>query len=322
MSPGSQPAARTSTEPTAACCQVCGESLDSGRPVVRCLYCGTPHHRDCWNFVGTCSTFACGAPVGAYDEGLEPPPGEDVHDEILVIDETTPAPPCATVTLRAPARPRAFLVDVAGNRLETSTPTTRLDLDTPLETFLQAAPVLLMTSTFVLGFLIFLWPLATLLLLMRLVVDCTYVIDNVRRELWYVTTVFGHRTRNFVCSFDEIESIGVSGVSAESKSGTSWTYTVVAQLSTAVRIQLSDPTTDYRRAAGYARHLADHMGCNYAETQPGTSGIRPAGGRLLIDAKPLVDDDAPVLARVGRAWWVALAVSMAGNLLLLVLLFK
>lgn len=40
-------------------CRVCGASLAEGA-VVRCAKCSTPHHKDCWEFNGRCSTFACG----------------------------------------------------------------------------------------------------------------------------------------------------------------------------------------------------------------------------------------------------------------------
>lgn len=40
-------------------CKICGASLAEGR-VVRCAKCSTPHHKDCWDFNGRCSTFACG----------------------------------------------------------------------------------------------------------------------------------------------------------------------------------------------------------------------------------------------------------------------
>ncbi len=40
-------------------CQVCGVALAQGA-VVGCRRCATPHHRDCWDFNGRCSTFACG----------------------------------------------------------------------------------------------------------------------------------------------------------------------------------------------------------------------------------------------------------------------
>ena len=39
-------------------CKVCGESIVDA-PKVRCSTCKTPHHRDCWEFVGGCSIFGC-----------------------------------------------------------------------------------------------------------------------------------------------------------------------------------------------------------------------------------------------------------------------
>ncbi len=38
-------------------CQVCGEGLGDRRVV--CARCLTPHHEDCWTYVGTCSVYAC-----------------------------------------------------------------------------------------------------------------------------------------------------------------------------------------------------------------------------------------------------------------------
>jgi Prokaryotic RING finger family 1 len=40
-------------------CKVCGEPID-GDPAVYCSSCNTPHHRDCWEFVGSCSIYGCG----------------------------------------------------------------------------------------------------------------------------------------------------------------------------------------------------------------------------------------------------------------------
>lgn len=40
-------------------CEVCGSGLGEG-PVVRCVKCRTPLHRDCWDYNGRCATFACG----------------------------------------------------------------------------------------------------------------------------------------------------------------------------------------------------------------------------------------------------------------------
>ncbi len=44
-----------------ATCLVCGDQILEHR--VECRSCRTPHHEDCWKFVGMCATFACGDTV-------------------------------------------------------------------------------------------------------------------------------------------------------------------------------------------------------------------------------------------------------------------
>ena len=51
-------------------CRVCGEEILEN--LVFCRRCKTPHHRECWQYNGVCSVFACGethfqAPSGAQD---------------------------------------------------------------------------------------------------------------------------------------------------------------------------------------------------------------------------------------------------------------
>lgn len=43
-------------------CKVCGEPI--GAPTVLCATCRTPHHRDCWEFVGSCSIYGCNGKHG------------------------------------------------------------------------------------------------------------------------------------------------------------------------------------------------------------------------------------------------------------------
>jgi hypothetical protein len=38
-------------------CKVCGDPIVE--EAVRCDTCLTPHHRDCWEFVGSCSIYGC-----------------------------------------------------------------------------------------------------------------------------------------------------------------------------------------------------------------------------------------------------------------------
>ena len=40
-----------------AICQICGESITQQR--VLCRQCKTPHHLDCWQYYGACSTYGC-----------------------------------------------------------------------------------------------------------------------------------------------------------------------------------------------------------------------------------------------------------------------
>ncbi len=42
-------------------CQVCGSAIP-GDARVYCRRCKTPHHKECWQFNGRCSTYACGEP--------------------------------------------------------------------------------------------------------------------------------------------------------------------------------------------------------------------------------------------------------------------
>ena len=52
--------ARTEAKLTlqAAVCQICGESVKLD--AVFCRSCKTPHHKDCWEYYGACSTYGCG----------------------------------------------------------------------------------------------------------------------------------------------------------------------------------------------------------------------------------------------------------------------
>ena len=44
-------------------CKVCGYPIAEGAVIV-CAVCNTPHHRDCWEYVGACSIYGCTGKVG------------------------------------------------------------------------------------------------------------------------------------------------------------------------------------------------------------------------------------------------------------------
>jgi hypothetical protein len=47
-------------------CKVCGEPIHAGSVIV-CAACNTPHHRDCWEYVGACSIYGCNGKVGVTE---------------------------------------------------------------------------------------------------------------------------------------------------------------------------------------------------------------------------------------------------------------
>ncbi|MBI4870798.1 MAG: hypothetical protein HY814_04445 [Candidatus Riflebacteria bacterium] len=74
-------------------CRVCGEQIGPDG-VLSCKDCGTPHHKDCWEFTGGCSVYGCGGsrsssyalPIAAASDVVIP------ADEVLKINENTPIP--------------------------------------------------------------------------------------------------------------------------------------------------------------------------------------------------------------------------------------
>lgn len=68
-------------------CRVCGDAVDRESGVA-CVLCRAPHHQECFDYAGTCSTFGCG--------GLVHAPWEDLPalspDRPLEIDRSTRNP--------------------------------------------------------------------------------------------------------------------------------------------------------------------------------------------------------------------------------------
>jgi hypothetical protein len=56
-----------------AICQICGEGINE--PPVCCYSCNTPHHRECWEYYGACSTYGCG------QTRYRAPPGRQVSEK-------------------------------------------------------------------------------------------------------------------------------------------------------------------------------------------------------------------------------------------------
>lgn len=51
-------------------CPICGDQIEDD--LVFCSRCKTPHHRECWHYIGKCATYACGEPNYAEPRVAKP----------------------------------------------------------------------------------------------------------------------------------------------------------------------------------------------------------------------------------------------------------
>ena len=51
-------------------CMVCCEQIKKDKDRVVCECCKTPHHAECWNYFGGCSTFGCSETAKISDDGF------------------------------------------------------------------------------------------------------------------------------------------------------------------------------------------------------------------------------------------------------------
>lgn len=295
----------------ASICQVCGEALTGGR-IVWCQDCGTPHHHDCWDFAGQCSTFACGCPR--------------YRDHAPTTQRAASSMPALTITedgqgwvgdrkvaLPTPKRAPTWVPPVSGEGwLSVNGPYTRLDLDTPLEKTFQWLSVAALFIGFITGFpkhapprwdlVQTFFPAAFLLMLARMFVECTYVLDNGTRTLLYARTVLGITSTWRICDFAEIRRVGIRGERHEHKGSVWWTYAIILELPGGTRVQVSDSEKGFRRAVGTARCLAEHLGVPLAQAHPEQVGFaEETGGRALVPTES--DGGWRFLPVVGRANW-------------------
>jgi len=83
-------------------CQVCGAPMRPGDEVVECERCSTPHHRDCWEYLGHCSTYSCATRASASSELVV---AGDEPSAPLVIDDDGATGVAASSGTAAPAPP-------------------------------------------------------------------------------------------------------------------------------------------------------------------------------------------------------------------------
>lgn len=315
-------------DPEGPACQVCGEVRDDS-PTVECERCQTPHHRDCWDYVGRCSTFACGGSGYRRADGSTggtvmvrtvtlPSPGLAGEDASPVVIDEHGRATLDAIPLRAPRPP--VLRDAEGYELDATAPHVPLDLDTPFESLLQWASVAFLGLGYVLGVpkrgpvdwgtLQFFLVLASLAMGMRLGTECLYVLDNQLERIFYATRVFGFQVLWSVGSFSEIQKVGLVSRVKRSKHSTWNEYAVVLHLPGGRVAEVSPETREVGRAAGFARCLARHLDCE-AETDAKAAGTLPDGWWTVTDLRVSSASRwgglPTVFHRVRAGWWAYVA---------------
>ena len=286
-------------------CQVCGEQIEKAQ-CVYCDNCATPHHLDCWNYVGHCSTFACGSKVNS----LRVPKVGSPKAAMMNINEAGESwIGNRRVWLQTSDRPHTVLAHVDGTYTDTERRHVRLDLDTPLESFLQSSAMsLAFLSVFLSSLKVALYGkvlmfFALLMLFIRFFVECTYVLDNVRQEILYSRSIFGLTETWKICDFTEVKSVALSARKMEVGSNVGqYQYCAVLELPYGVHVQISDETTEHGRVAGFCRQLAEHLGTRALITSHDATKFNKEQGNLPMKVSNTDWRTRPFIGRTNLSW--------------------
>ena len=309
------------SEESAPLCQVCGEAIEDD--VIYCTKCATPHHRDCWDWVGHCSTFACGCGRSSSSQREESEESEDSSEEILEIrGDGASFRGERMVSLPMRERRARTIIDCHGREVRPWAPKEALDLDTPLEKYLQrAAGVLVALSILAVDSkrgevnwtaVAVLNSLATMILFFRLATTCTYVLDNDNRKILYLRSIFSYVRAWEVCTFDEIKRIGINCRECRHKNHTYWRYSVAMELPHHVAIRISDETVDFNRVYGFAKSLSEHLRCHFSapvSNRQGSIAVTDEIGVYPMVPKDPGDIEMTSKGRVAPLWELLLVLS-------------
>lgn len=68
-------------------CPFCQSPLKTGAEVVCCTQCSIPHHRECWEANGGCTTYGCRGLPSNRDGATTGSPGRPVKSDVQFTDE-------------------------------------------------------------------------------------------------------------------------------------------------------------------------------------------------------------------------------------------
>lgn len=248
-------------------CQVCGGSIQSG-PIVTCKDCDTPHHRDCWDYLGQCSTYGCSSTFKRKGAVKDNAPAIYIGEKSIDLAETTEEYSAQEVI--EPEEPATMLKEARDFTQYRHGRFMRVDLNTPLENFVLFS-ILVTFSFFIASLRGFFGPsfifysalLAIALSLVYWKLDCTYVLDNVSRIVYFFRRFGRFTSRRPICGYGDIECVATRGFRRNSKHSVSWRYDIVFVLKNGFIVPVSPTHNEYDSAEKEARALARHVGAPF-----------------------------------------------------------
>lgn len=119
-------------------------------------------------------------------------------------------------------------------------------------------------------------------------IDCTYIINNMMKILYYRRTIFGYTTENPVCNFSDIHAVTVQGHYKSQKHGGHWDYWVVLILKSGKTIDVSDScrhNDGFKTSSVFAEELATHFDVIFFAGEPEQSvtvALNPQTGKVEV----------------------------------------
>lgn len=264
-------------------CQVCGDELNQAKiaNVVYCTRCNTPHHKDCWDFIGKCSTYACGSEK--YTSKARGLLKKDLGDCVIGVGNYPIDPadcaigPDGSVIRVEDSSPHLKPAPTKPNiaKIYRFSSLKRLRVSTQWQKVFQAMAVIIaLTGTsisvieksfngimvarvFFLG--------ALIVILARMMTDWAWFIDPEKRELLCGWSFLGFVKLRRFCSFQNVKSVGMEWKTCLIKTETLFDtgkrrfYNAVLKMRRGTTFNVGEKSMDFDEIKSFAEDLARHM---------------------------------------------------------------
>lgn len=268
-----------------------------------CNNCGAPHHYDCWNYIQHCADFHCGC------------------------TQKTSTP--SSVSSRTE---RGELEEPLSKEAEYL----RLDINSKLEIILMyITGFLLVVAVFASistdkavqwDILRIVLPLAFAVILFRMFVDCTYVIDSTNKVLLFRKTILGVSSSSIICKFEDIKAVGLwvftggAGGSVGVASDRDGEFKsigrceVVLELNSGACFSVSKTDNIGSLATGLAYSISKFVDADFLPPLEGKTTIRPNNPTLPMKPAQSTNFPTTLWGYPGGVDYFMLIVSITGNI--------